>query len=110
MPLKRERPRKRPWMSERTRATVFARQHGRCICGCGQPIASGPIGYHHIWPRQRWPELADDPANVVGVTADCHAKHESASRVLPCACVAVVTEGIVVDNQMRAYFERHYYL
>lgn len=88
-------------------ALVKARTKGMCACHCGQRIAVGPIGFHHVFPKARWPELADTPENVVGVAASCHAGHELASRRLPRRAVRVA-EPLAHSHAMRSYFARTY--
>ncbi len=87
---------------------VYKRQKGLCICGCGKPIAEGPIGLHHVLPKARFPELAQDPRNIVGVTAKCHANHESAYRRLKRYALAPIVASLLTTAQRRSYFRRTY--
>lgn len=105
-PLRRQR-RQRPLLSPETCGIVAARQHGYCICGCHRRIAQYPIGFHHLLPKQIWPELAVEPDNVVGVAAVCHANHETAARRLPrSACVRI--ERLARIPTVASYLDRTY--
>ena len=73
--LKPSRP-KKPRMSEKTMLAAARRSKGHCACGCD----SDPNSWHHIFPRSKWPELIDEPDNVVFIAALCHMRHEAASR------------------------------
>lgn len=88
---------------------VVARQHGLCACGCGGKIAPAPIGFHHVLPKgdRKWPELIDVAENVVGLTADCHANHETAARRLTRQAVAIV-ELLDLDARQLGYLARTY--
>lgn len=87
--------------------TVRRRQGGVCCCGCGRPISPGLIGAHHILPKARWPELVDEPLNVVGVFADCHASHETGMARLPREAVKLVL-ALPLDGPQRRYVENTY--
>ena len=54
-----------------------------------------------------WPELVDVAENVLGVTADCHANHESGARRLTLEAVAVALP-LATTGPMRSYLERTY--
>lgn len=105
--LKRGRRRVKPKVSADTVRAVARRTRGRCACGCGGRIAPFPIGYHHVFEKARWPELTDVAENIVGVTADCHANHETASKRLPRAAVAIA-EALARTGPMQSYLEREY--
>lgn len=77
----RRRPKPRLGLS--TCQQVWERQGAFCVCGCGRPISPYPLGYHHVFPKQRWPELVNEADNIVGVFGDCHAAHETGHRRLP---------------------------
>lgn len=94
-------------LSLETCQVVYRRQKGLCICGCGHRIAPFPIGYHHILPKAKWPELIDVAENVVGTAADCHANHETAAKRLTLVHVACVA-AVGLDEQQRAYLTRTY--
>lgn len=108
-PLKQGRRKPRPTVSETTRRIALHRTGGRCACGCGRPVEpSNPATYHHVFPKQRWPELIDDPDNVVAVAVDCHANHEAASHRFPRRLTrhaALLAEG---DTAMQDYLARTY--
>jgi hypothetical protein len=86
---------------------AYLRQGGFCICGCGRRISRFPIGYHHLLPRQRWPELTNDHRNIVGVYEDCHAGQESGMTRLPRSACATV-EQLALSPQQLSYLERTY--
>jgi hypothetical protein len=88
-------------------AVVRARQLGLCACGCGGKIAPAPIGYHHIFPKHKWPDLLDIAENVVGLTMNCHAAHETAAKRLKRTAVAVV-EQLPLDARQLSYLDRTY--
>lgn len=90
-----------------TAGVVYRRQNGLCCCGCGDPIAPFPIGYHHVFPKAKWPSLVDVAANVAGTAENCHANHEAASRRLPRWAIAFA-EGLAVSPAMRSYLDRIY--
>ncbi len=94
-------------VSEATIVAVRARQGGLCACGCGRPIAPFPIGYHHVFPKAKWPSLIDVAGNLVGVSAQCHASHETAARRLPRSAVACA-EIFAATPQMRRYLDAVY--
>lgn len=106
--LRQGRRRQRERVSERTVRTVYERQLGYCGCGCGRRIARGLIGYHHVFPKAKWPELVDHPDNGVGVAADCHANHETASRRLPRRAVKLAERLAAGNPRMEAYLEETY--
>src|SRR5256885_2214697 len=83
----------------RPSGSVKARQGGGGGGGCGGRIAPFPIGYHHVLPKAKWPTLADNSLNIVGVTADCHANHETRAKPLTLAAVAVLADRPLTDRQ-----------
>lgn len=89
-------------------AQVFWRQQGKCVCGCGRRIAPFPIGYHHILPRQRWPELTNEPDDIVGVAADCHANHETGTTRLPRSACALAERLAICEPRRASYLNRTY--
>jgi hypothetical protein len=86
---------------------VFDRTGGSCACGCRRQISPWPIGYHHILPKERWPELVNEPRNIVGVYRDCHANHESGFTRLPMQAVKTVC-WLALDGAQRNYLVRTY--
>lgn len=90
-------------MSFDTRMIAFARTEGYCACGCGK-VATDP---HHIFPKQRWPELVDEPDNVVAVYRPCHAAHENAHHRFS-RSVCATAERLAVTEPMKAYLNRTY--
>jgi hypothetical protein len=108
-PLKRRPRRRKPKLSDATKAIAYHRSGGVCACRCGRRVErDNPAIYHHVFPKQRWPELIDNPDNVVCVAVDCHANHEVASRRLPRRVTrraALLAEG---NPSMLAYLDRVY--
>lgn len=96
-------------MSREVCERVRYRQRGKCACGCGRRIAPFPIGFHHVFPKgdRMWPELVNEPRNIVGLAADCHANHETGMTRLPRSAVAIA-EALVADARMGRYLETHY--
>lgn len=81
---------------------------GGCQCGCGRPADAGnPACWHHVFPKQRWPELIDNAQNVMVVAVDCHANHEVAFCRLPRRSVWRA-ESLVTTDAMRDYLDRTY--
>jgi hypothetical protein len=87
-----------------------ARSRGLCVVcvfdGKSNQRRGKAVHLHHAFPKQRnrWPHLAKDSRNLVGVCFDCHMAHENASRRIPLealpACVfvlAVRTGGHALD-------------
>jgi 5-methylcytosine-specific restriction endonuclease McrA len=63
---------------------------------------------HHVLYTQRFPELADDPDNVVALCRQCHADHHAASHRLPrkiARHAALLAEG---SPQRLSFIERTY--
>lgn len=101
--LKRSR-REKAIMSASTRATALARNSGRCACGCGRRS----VQVHHVFPRQRWPELTDSPLNVVGVAVRCHERHENAVERISLQGVLCALPLAWRDGPRSRYLERTY--
>ena len=98
------------FISPATRRIVLARVDStRCACGCGRPTQpTYPAAWHHIFPKQRHPELIDEPDNLILVAiTPCHANHESAYRRLP-RKVAWRAERLAVTPAMEDYLTRTY--
>jgi hypothetical protein len=90
-------------MSFATRMVAFARTAGYCACGC-RKLATDP---HHIFPRQRHPELVDEPDNVIAVYRPCHTAHENAYRRFP-RSICETAERLATTEPMKAYLDRTY--
>lgn len=105
--IKRGRRRPKEWLQISTCREVLERQEGFCICGCGRQVAPYPLGYHHVFPKARWPELVNEADNIVGVAGDCHANHEAGSTRLPRrACDRA--ERLACSPPMEDYLTRTY--
>lgn len=91
---------------------VWARDHGVCVA-CGRPARKIPACFHHVLPKNRWPELTLCPENVRVVCEDCHSKHETGHTRLPRAVADLLEEiGLPVrgeaGNRQRSYLDRVY--
>jgi hypothetical protein len=95
--------RQKPVLAIPIRVVAFDRTDGWCADGCGRR-AQDP---HHILPRQKWPELINVAANVIGVHRVCHEAHENASKRLPRSVCAPV-EALELTGAQVAYIERSY--
>lgn len=112
-PLRRSAGRKRPRIPDAVRLAVRARSKGRCVVCVwrGYARAGKARHIHHVWPVQRFPELALEPDNMVGACEQCHFNHEYAPdkrmprEALP-ACVHALYERL--PEPARLYFERTY--
>jgi hypothetical protein len=93
----------KPQVSAATRQIAQHRTGGCCACGCGR------IGteVHHIFPRQKYAYLIDDPDNVVWVARSCHANHEAASHRFP-RKICRHAERLALTTAMRDYLENVY--
>lgn len=63
---------------------------------------------HHIFEVKHFPELVDEPNNVVAIARYCHDNHHAAFRRLPRKITrhaALLAEG---DPPMEAYLRSHY--
>lgn len=107
--LKQRRRKPKPRLREETALLVFARQAGGCGCGhdCRLPISPGAIGYHHVFPKSKYPRLVDEADNVLGVNELCHAEHEGRKRKITRAAVARA-ERLATTGPMESYLDRTY--
>lgn len=110
--LKRRRGKAKPRLSQGSAREAYSRFNAygthhqgfvSCICGCGLPAQE----WHHIFDQNAYPELADEPDNVVPVGFRCHAEHTNAKRRLP-RSVCRYAEGLALTPQMERYLEREY--
>lgn len=108
------------------RAAAIARSHGACVMCLHRanlevirPAAVQALlrrravrsakQVHHAFPRQTWPELTHELANLVGVCAGCHDEHERAHRRLPWAVLPPETIALAAgDDKRRSFLERTY--
>jgi 5-methylcytosine-specific restriction endonuclease McrA len=112
-PLRRSAGKRRPSVPPEVRRRVRARSGGRCIvCAWrGKPRAGKARHLHHVWPVQKFPDLALVEDNLVGACEDCHFSHEYAPdkriprEALP-ACVHALYERL--PEPARLYFEKTY--
>jgi len=84
---------------------VHLRTGGHCACGCGKPASiTAP---HHVFPKSRWPELLNEPDNLIAANADCHARHETAFKRFPRYAIRRA-ERLASTPAMKAYLDSHY--
>lgn len=113
-PLARKSREKRI-LSEETRLAVLAahplRGRGfglRCACGCGRRAdPRNPACWHHVLAKHLFPELFDEPDNLVLLAVDCHSSHETAARRVP-RRVIVRAERLATNPQRESYLDRTY--
>lgn len=79
---------------------------------CAACHVAGPPAHldaHHIFPKQKnkWPELKDEPSNIITVCRDCHERHENASKRLP-RSVCKYAESLPMTPAMESYLDRTY--
>lgn len=96
-------------ISEKTRHIAWHRTGGLCANACGRRA----IDPHHVFPQSKWPDLADEPNNVVALCRHCHAAHHSGNpdERLPrrVARHAMLLVGPDREGERRkAYLERYY--
>ncbi len=106
------------------RFAAYARSEGACVVcvhGCrGNATGSALRGLiacgvvrravqvHHVLPKSKWPHLLKVADNLVGVCADCHARHESAYLRIPHAALPAVTLALAEREGLTWYIARTY--
>jgi 5-methylcytosine-specific restriction endonuclease McrA len=103
-PLRRGKSKARARVPAPVRQQVKARTGGRCAACMAQPVHQ----LHHVLPQQRFPELALEPLNMVGLCVDCHAAHEYAPGRRLALHVVACARPLLTDGPRRAYFNRIY--
>lgn len=67
---------------------------------------------HHVFPRQRWPQLIKVAANLIGVCPGCHDEHERAHRRIPLAalpaCVFDLVDADPEADRLLLYLDATY--
>lgn len=102
-PLKRGRRQKDP-VSLSTRVIAMNRTAYKCSCGCGRMANS----LHHAFPRQRFPELTNEPDNCIPLAWEpCHSNHETALHSLARSVIAPA-ERLATTSAREAYLDRTY--
>lgn len=101
--LKRGRRKPKARLSEASASIAFERYDGLCACGCGDDATE----WHHIFDQQHYPELADEPDNVVPVAPRCHRRHTDWLQLFPRA-ICVRAERFATTPSMENYLDRHY--
>lgn len=75
----------------------------RCVCGCGRLA----FEWHHVLSQQRFPEYADEAANIVPVAPHCHERHTTAFKRLPRAACGTA-ERLPLTPRMETYLDKTY--
>lgn len=101
--LSRKPKEAKPKLSKESAEVAFNRSGGRCACGCSRPATE----WHHVFDQARFPELVDEPDNVVAVATACHKAHTDAFRRLPRYAVRRA-ERLATTEMRKAYLETHY--
>lgn len=78
------------------------RQGGRCACGCG--AATDVIA--RVFDAKQWPELYDEPDNVIAMRARCWECH----LVVPCVPIRATrhAQRFATTPAMRSYLREHF--
>jgi hypothetical protein len=92
----------KPKLSKESAEVAYERSEGDCV-NCLDPATS----YHHIFYQTRWPELVDDPDNVIALCDWCHANHHAASHRLP-RSVCGLAEALATTEAMEDWLDRIY--
>lgn len=94
----------KPRLSEESAAIALSRSDGFCACGCGRRATE----WHHVFTQQRYPELVDNPDNIVMVASPCHAAHTIAAKRFPRRVCKHAETHLMMTPQMEAYLDRYY--
>lgn len=79
-----------------------------CACGCGWRVEPrNPACWHHVFAKHLFPELFDEPDNLVLLAVDCHSSHETAARRVPRRMI-VRAERLATNPQRESYLDRTY--
>ncbi len=62
---------------------------------------------HHVLYTQRWPELGDEPDNLIALCRSCHANHHSGMRRLS-RSLCRYAEKLADDGPKQAFLKRTY--
>ena len=93
-----------PKLSEESAQIAYWRSGGYCAAPkCGKQA----VDNHHIFYTQAFPELADEPDNVIALCRRCHADHHAASHRLP-RSVCKVAERLASTPRMEDWLDRRY--
>lgn len=120
----------RPKVPDAVREEVKRRTHGHChLCVwrvAGElPDPAAPVRWavpgervvhvariahlHHCFPLSKFPELATEPWNLIGLCQPCHFDHESAMQRIPLAALPAETIALAGDDGPRInYLTRTY--
>ena len=108
-PLARAPRRATPKVPTNARRVALARSGGKCVMCLHLGRRTRATQAHHVWPKSKWPALLKVAANLVGLCADCHAKHEGGSHRLPLATLPAETIALADgDGPMTNYLARTY--
>lgn len=94
----------KPRLSYASAAVAHSREPAHtCCCGCGRRATE----WHHVFEQQHYPELADEPDNVVKVNPLCHARHTNRFRRLPRRAIRRA-ERLATTEKMKSYLDHKY--
>jgi 5-methylcytosine-specific restriction endonuclease McrA len=63
--------------------------------------------HHHIWPQSKYPDLADEPANLLSLCAKCHMDHHSWAKRIPRSLVKHA-EHLATTGSQERFLEKNY--
>jgi len=75
---------KRRYLSAGEKSRLLDRQHGKCACGCGEPLVIGKIDYDHILDRQFGG--SEDLSNFCALIRKHHRKKTDANTTIRAKC------------------------
>lgn len=85
------------------------RSRSRCVvCGTKEQSTDWPHHPHHVFPvngpLHSWPELWDEPANIILLCPGCHDNHERAHKRVPRAKLPPETIALAVGHVDRQIY------
>lgn len=101
--LKRGRRRSKPRLSEASASIAYERSDGYCACGCGRKASE----WHHVFDQNHYPELVDEPDNILAVAEYCHRRHTDAVERFD-RSICKRAERFAVTPSMENYLDNHY--
>ena len=88
-------------LSQESAEVAYWRSGGYCVA-CGGLATD----HHHVFYTQRYPDLADDPDNLISLCRGCHANHHSGMRRIPRRLCRHAER--LADEQMLGWLDRRY--
>ena len=95
-------PKTKPRLSQESAEAAFWRSGGVCAVCHGRATS-----HHHIFPQTKYPELADEPDNLVSLCANCHLNHHSWAKRIPRNLVKDAEHLAKTGSQQR-FLEKNY--